>query len=130
MNRPTGTEAGPRSLLDKVWASHRVRQLSSGQDQLFIDTHLIHEVTSPQAFDGLRLAGRQVRRPDLTAAKPGPLDQLRTGTSLPYNLRLSPLNTGSVGRSRTCASRSPTAAISAASTACPRRWNSCPSVIC
>jgi 3-isopropylmalate/(R)-2-methylmalate dehydratase large subunit len=59
-----------RTLADKVWDRHRVIGSSeSGEpDLLYIDLHLIHEVTSPQAFDGLRLAGRPVRRPDLTLA--------------------------------------------------------------
>ena len=57
-----------RTLLDKVWDAHTVRTLPSGQTQLFIGLHLIHEVTTPQAFDGLKLAGRGVRRPDLTLA--------------------------------------------------------------
>jgi len=59
---------GPKTLVDKVWESHLVRSVETEPDLLFIDLHLIHEVTSPQAFDGLRLAGRGVRRPDLTVA--------------------------------------------------------------
>jgi 3-isopropylmalate/(R)-2-methylmalate dehydratase large subunit len=58
----------PRTLLDKVWDSHVVHSTPGEPDLLFIDLHLVHEVTSPQAFDGLRLAGRGVRRPDLTVA--------------------------------------------------------------
>ncbi len=59
----------PRTLSQKVWDSHVVRGGDAGQpDLLYIDLHLVHEVTSPQAFDGLRLAGRTVRRPDLTVA--------------------------------------------------------------
>jgi 3-isopropylmalate/(R)-2-methylmalate dehydratase large subunit len=57
-----------RTLAEKVWDEHVVRQAEGEPDLLYIDLHLIHEVTSPQAFDGLRLAGRQVRRPDLTLA--------------------------------------------------------------
>ncbi|MEN9223374.1 MAG: aconitase family protein, partial [Thermostichus sp. BF3_bins_97] len=57
-----------RTLFDKVWDAHTVCILPSGQTQLFIGLHLIHEVTSPQAFDGLRLAGRRVRHPELTVA--------------------------------------------------------------
>src|ERR1700755_2278295 len=60
-----------RTLAEKVWDEHVVRAAlpgSSEPDLLYIDLHLIHEVTSPQAFDGLRLAGRGVRRPDLTLA--------------------------------------------------------------
>jgi 3-isopropylmalate/(R)-2-methylmalate dehydratase large subunit len=58
-----------RTLAEKVWEQHLVRKGENGEpDLLYIDLHLIHEVTSPQAFDGLRLAGRPVRRPDLTLA--------------------------------------------------------------
>ena len=57
-----------RTLAEKVWDAHVVRQVEGEPDLLFIDLHLIHEVTSPQAFEGLRLAGRTVRRPDLTLA--------------------------------------------------------------
>jgi 3-isopropylmalate/(R)-2-methylmalate dehydratase large subunit len=57
-----------RTLSEKVWDEHVVRSVDGEPDLLFIDLHLIHEVTSPQAFDGLRLAGRRVRRPDLTLA--------------------------------------------------------------
>ncbi|KQT91040.1 isopropylmalate isomerase [Marmoricola sp. Leaf446] len=58
----------PRTLSEKVWDEHVVRSAEGEPDLLFIDLHLIHEVTSPQAFEGLRLAGRGVRRPDLTLA--------------------------------------------------------------
>ena len=57
-----------RTLAEKVWDAHVVRHADGEPDLLYIDLHLVHEVTSPQAFDGLRLAGRQVRRPDLTIA--------------------------------------------------------------
>ncbi len=57
-----------RTLSEKVWDEHVVRATEGEPDLLYIDLHLIHEVTSPQAFDGLRLAGRTVRRPDLTLA--------------------------------------------------------------
>jgi len=57
-----------RTLAEKVWDEHVVRRAEGEPDLLFIDLHLIHEVTSPQAFEGLRLAGRTVRRPDLTLA--------------------------------------------------------------
>ena len=56
------------TLAEKVWASHVVRRGDGEPDLLYIDLHLLHEVTSPQAFDGLRLAGRPVRRPELTLA--------------------------------------------------------------
>ncbi|MEV7551812.1 3-isopropylmalate dehydratase large subunit [Amycolatopsis sp. NPDC089917] len=59
----------PRTLAEKVWESHLVRRGEGAEpDLLYIDLHLLHEVTSPQAFDGLRLAGRKLRRPDLTIA--------------------------------------------------------------
>jgi 3-isopropylmalate/(R)-2-methylmalate dehydratase large subunit len=58
----------PRTLSEKVWDRHVVHQAPGEPDLLYIDLHLVHEVTSPQAFDGLRLAGRGVRRPDLTVA--------------------------------------------------------------
>ena len=57
-----------RTLAEKVWEEHVVRTAEGEPDLLYIDLHLVHEVTSPQAFDGLRLAGRSVRRPDLTLA--------------------------------------------------------------
>lgn len=55
-----------KTLAEKVWDAHIVHQASGEPDLLFIDLHLVHEVTSPQAFDGLRASGRKVRRPDLT----------------------------------------------------------------
>jgi 3-isopropylmalate/(R)-2-methylmalate dehydratase large subunit len=84
-----------RTLFDKVWDAHVVRQDDGEPALVYVDLHLVHEVTSPQAFEGLRLAGRRVRRPDLTVATmdhnvptlPGPvsdplakaqLDALRT----------------------------------------------------
>jgi 3-isopropylmalate/(R)-2-methylmalate dehydratase large subunit len=72
----------PRTLAEKVWERHVVRRAEGEPDLLYVDLHLVHEVTSPQAFEGLRLAGRTVRRPDLTVATmdhnvptaPGPVD--------------------------------------------------------
>jgi 3-isopropylmalate/(R)-2-methylmalate dehydratase large subunit len=58
----------PRTLFDKIWDSHVVERLPDGTCILYIDRHLIHEVTSPQAFEGLRMAGRRVRRPEATIA--------------------------------------------------------------
>jgi 3-isopropylmalate/(R)-2-methylmalate dehydratase large subunit len=58
----------PRTLAEKVWDRHVVRSAEGEPDLLYIDLHLVHEVTSPQAFDGLRMTGRTVRRPDLTLA--------------------------------------------------------------
>ena len=60
--------SAPRTLAEKIWDAHLVRGMQGEPDLLFIDLHLVHEVTSPQAFDGLRAAGRKVRRPDLTVA--------------------------------------------------------------
>src|SRR5204863_8294739 len=57
-----------QTLLNRVWESHLVRRADGVPDLLYVDLHLVHEVTSPQAFEGLRLAGRPVRRPDLTFA--------------------------------------------------------------
>ena len=73
MNETEAGTARPRTLAEKVWDDHVVVRgegegESRGPDLVYIDLHLVHEVTSPQAFDGLRLAGRRLRRPDLTLA--------------------------------------------------------------
>ncbi|MBC6404670.1 MAG: 3-isopropylmalate dehydratase large subunit [Rhodospirillales bacterium] len=60
----------PKTLFDKIWKSHLVRRSEDGTCLIYIDRHLVHEVTSPQAFEGLRMAGRKVRRPELTLAVP------------------------------------------------------------
>jgi 3-isopropylmalate/(R)-2-methylmalate dehydratase large subunit len=60
--------ARPRTLFDKIWDAHVVETLPDGTAILYIDKHLTHEVTSPQAYEGLRMAGRKVRRPDATIA--------------------------------------------------------------
>ena len=60
--------AQPRTLFDKIWDSHVIAPAGEGTYLLYIDLHLIHEVTTPQAFEGLKLAGRKVRRPDATIA--------------------------------------------------------------
>jgi len=60
----------PRTLYEKIWDAHVVETREDGTSLVFIDRHLVHEVTSPQAFESLRLAGRKVRRPDLTLAVP------------------------------------------------------------
>src|SRR5947209_8886337 len=57
-----------RTMFEKIWDAHVVRQEPGKPAILYVDLHLVHEVTSAQAFDGLRLAGRKVRRPDLTVA--------------------------------------------------------------
>ena len=58
----------PKTMFEKIWDGHVVHQESGAPSLIYIDLHLVHEVTSPQAFEGLRLAGRKVRRPDLTVA--------------------------------------------------------------
>src|SRR5664279_4100988 len=65
---PMPSETPPRTLAEKVFAAHVVRRAEGEPDLLYVDLHLVHEVTSPQAFDGLRLTGRGVRRPELTIA--------------------------------------------------------------
>ena len=62
------SKAMGKTLSEKIWESHLVRHEEGKPDLLFVDLHLVHEVTSAQAFEGLRLAGRRVRRPDLTLA--------------------------------------------------------------
>ena len=62
--------AKPQTLYEKIWDAHVVERRDDGTCLIYIDRHLIHEVTTPQAFEGLRLAGRGVRRPDLTLAVP------------------------------------------------------------
>ena len=78
------------TLAEKVWDAHVVRRAEGEPDLLYIDLHLLHEVTSPQAFDGLRLEGRKVRRPDLTLATedhnvpttPGPITDVVSRTQV------------------------------------------------
>ena len=62
--------AMPKTLYDKIWDAHVVHEDADGTSLLYIDRHLVHEVTSPQAFEGLRMAGRTVRAPDKTIAVP------------------------------------------------------------
>jgi len=101
----------PKTLSEKVWEQHVVHRADGEPDLLYVDLHLVHEVTSPQAFDGLRLAGRSVRRPDLTVATmdhnvptaPGPedpisvrqMDALRTNCA-EFDIPLFP--TGDLGQ--------------------------------
>ena len=87
-----------RTLAEKVWDEHVVRSKDNEPDLLYIDLHLVHEVTSPQAFEGLRLAGRGVRRTDLTLAT----EDHNTPTD--YTLPL--VGTESISRRRSAAPRS------------------------
>ena len=66
--QPQSNQRTPLTLAEKVWNRHVVHSAVDEPDLLYIDLHLVHEVTSPQAFDGLRLSGRPIRRPDLTLA--------------------------------------------------------------
>ncbi|HWC34809.1 MAG TPA: 3-isopropylmalate dehydratase large subunit [Mycobacteriales bacterium] len=102
-----------KTMAEKVWDAHVVRRTEGEPDLLYIDLHLIHEVTSPQAFDGLRAAGRTVRRPDLTIATedhnvpttPGPIvdvvslaqvEALRRNCA-EFGVRLHPMGDASQG---------------------------------
>ena len=58
----------PRTLFDKIWQSHLAHRQEDGTSLLYVDRHLVHEVTSPQAFEGLRMHHRKVRRPEATLA--------------------------------------------------------------
>ena len=60
----------PKTLYDKIWDDHLVHQQNDGTTLLYVDRHLVHEVTSPHAFEGLRLKKRKLRRPELTLAVP------------------------------------------------------------
>ncbi|MFT7254919.1 MAG: 3-isopropylmalate/(R)-2-methylmalate dehydratase large subunit, partial [Paracoccaceae bacterium] len=60
----------PKTLYDKIWDAHLAHEAEDGTSLLYIDRHLVHEVTSPQAFEGLRMAGRKVHAPDKTIAVP------------------------------------------------------------
>ena len=60
----------PKTLYDKIWDAHVAHEAEDGTCLLYIDRHLVHEVTSPQAFEGLRMAGRKVRAPEKTIAVP------------------------------------------------------------
>ncbi|GAB47273.1 3-isopropylmalate dehydratase large subunit [Mobilicoccus pelagius] len=101
------------TLAEKVWRDHVVRSADGEPDLLYIDLHLVHEVTSPQAFDGLRLAGRRLRRPDLTIATedhnvptlPGPITDETSRTQVEtlrrnceeFGVRLHPMGDAQQG---------------------------------
>src|SRR5262245_46779402 len=69
MTSPSAAQP-PRTMFQKIWDNHLVHSEAGKQAILYIDLQLVHEVTSPQAFEGLRLAERKVRRPELTVATP------------------------------------------------------------
>src|SRR5258706_15379225 len=79
--------AKPRTLYDKIWDDHLVDEQPDDTCLIYVDRHLVHEVTSPQAFDGLRFAGRAVRRTDLPLAVPDhnlpPTARMRDGVRVP-----------------------------------------------
>ncbi|GGI06304.1 3-isopropylmalate dehydratase large subunit [Egicoccus halophilus] len=82
----------PRTIVEKIWDQHVVRSAEGQPDLLYVDLHLVHEVTSPQAFDGLRVNGRSVRRPDLTLATADhnvPTDPRQVRGELPLEDELS-----------------------------------------
>src|SRR6476661_6499575 len=81
MSQTTRQPSSPSTLAQKVWESHVVRQADGEPDLVYIDLHLVHEVTSPQAFDGLRAAGRRVRQP------------LRTVATVDHNIPTEPRGT-------------------------------------
>ena len=101
----------PKTIAEKVWERHVVHRAEGEPDLLYVDLHLVHEVTSPQAFDGLRMHGRPVRRPDLTVATmdhnvpttPGPEDpiSIRQMDALRHNCEefgITLFPTGSAGQ--------------------------------
>src|SRR6056297_54321 len=82
----------PKTIVEKIWERNLVRRAEGLPDLLYVDLHLVHEVTSPQAFDGLRQAGRPVRRPDRTLATMDhnvPTDPRQTSGELPIADELS-----------------------------------------
>ena len=76
----------PKTLYDKIWDAHVAHEAEDGTCLLYIDRHLVHEVTSPQAFEGLRMAGRSVRRPDQTIAVPDHNVPTTAGRDDPKNM--------------------------------------------
>ena len=106
-----------RTLAEKIWDTHVVRSAAGEPDLLYIDLHLVHEVTSPQAFDGLRLAGRPVRRPDLTLATEdhNVPDRLRRPTADRRTRSIA------APRSRRCARTAPSSASGSTRWATPSR---------
>ena len=91
----------PKTIAEKIWDDHVVRSEPGVPDLLYVDLHLVHEVTSPQAFEGLRLAGRKVRRPDLTLATMDhnvPTDPRQVSGELPLEDELSKIQMDALKR--------------------------------
>ena len=88
----------PKTLYDKIWDAHVAHEAEDGTCLLYIDRHLVHEVTSPQAFEGLRMAGRKVRAPEKTIAVPDHNVPTTAGREDPANMTAFPMgpygNTG------------------------------------
>ena len=78
--------SAPRTLYDKIWDDHVAHEADDGTCRLYIDRHLVHEVTSPQAFEGLRMAGRKVRAPEKTIAVPDHNVPTTPGRNNPQNM--------------------------------------------
>ena len=109
----------PKTMFEKIWEAHEVRppEQEGGASLLYVDLHLVHEVTSAQAFEGLRLAGRKVRRPDRTLATADHNVPDRSRASAPASTRSrttsrasrsrrsSATATSSASRSTGCAAR-------------------------
>ncbi len=78
----------PKTLYDKIWDEHLVYQQQDGTSLIYVDRHLVHEVTSPQAFEGLRLNKRQVRKPKLTLAVADHMFQLPIGPKIDDKIKI------------------------------------------
>ena len=105
----------PQTLFDRIWTSHVVVEPADEPALLYVDLHLIHEVTSPQAFEGLRLAGRRVRRPDLSVATMDHTSRPRRARS-PIRSRAQLDALRETARSSACRSTQPAAGARESST--------------
>ena len=114
------TQTAPRTLFEKVWQQHLVAEPVGEPALLYIDLQLVHEVTSPQAFDGLRLANRKVRRPDRTVAT---VDHNVPTTSIADRLNIVD-QTSPRARSKPCARTAPSSASSSSMCNRPHRASS------
>jgi len=120
--------AQPRTLFDKIWDSHVIAPAGEGTYLLYIDLHLCHEVTTPQAFEGLKLAGRKVRRPDATIAVADhniPTSNRAAGIDEPSRSCRS-IHWSATSSSSACPISRSTASTRALSISSARKW-ACPS---